>query len=411
MSIRRKALALVAGLAIIAAACGGSDDSGSSSDTTSASGGSGGGSDATFDGPLKIATLWEVSGESAVGINDYENAAQLALEEINDAGGVGGFPVELNRVATPVLDFQKTQAAFLEAVDSDPAMIVGFALPAQVQATSQQITRSQIPVLAVTNGQPFLRFDSADSSPYLWGVKTYDPSIVTAGVNYMVEELGLTEIGIMATNETNGAEAVKAATAALAEHDLQPYAVAEYPPTATDLTPQVLQMQGADGVVHWGFPNTLPVQLTQFVANGLDIPTMSNDSAGIAVASGLVSGPPIAKLYVSGSCNPGDPQNSVQSDFADNYKAKYGTNATVSAGIVYDAIYLAVAAAEMAGSTDPEAINEVMPDVTRPEGACGVYQPDPAHMMNHEQMTSKYNVDGTSEVLDITVIPPQEKQS
>lgn len=410
MSIRRKALALIAGLAIIAAACGGSDDSGSGSDTTNASGGSGGSSDATFDGPLRIATLWEVAGESAVGIDDYENAAQLALEEINDAGGVGGHPVELMRVATPVLDFQKTQAAFLEAVDKDPSVIVGFALPAQVQATSQHITRAQIPVLITTNGQPFLRFDSADSSPYLWGVKTYDPSIVTAGVDYFVEELGLSKIGIMATNETNGAEAVKAATAALAEHGLEPFAVAEYPPTSTDLTAQVLQMQGADGVVHWGFPNTVPVQLTQFLANGIDIPTMSNDSAGIAVASGLVSGEPIAKLYTTGSCNPGDPQNQVQADFAKNYKEKYGTDATVSAGIVYDAIYLAVAAAEKAGSLDPEAINDAMPDVTRDEGACGVYKTDPAHMMNHEQMTSKYEVDGTSKVLDITVIPPQEKQ-
>lgn len=391
---------------LVAGACSSSSDSSEKTDNTS---GGNSGSE-TFSSPLKIGTLWEIKGESAVAINDYEYGAQLALEEINAAGGVGGKPVEMFRVATSPLDFQKTQASFLEAVDKDPSVIVGFALPAQLQATSQQITRAEIPVLATTNGQPFLRYGAQDGSEFVWNVKAYDPGIVQFGIDYVVEDLKLDKIGLMATNESNGTGAVEAAEAALAELDLKPTAVAQYPPTQTDLTAQVNQMTGSNAVMHWGFPNTLPVQLNQFLANGLDIPTLGNDSAGIAVASGAVTGPAIAKLYTSSSCNPGAPLTPTAEKFNKNYEAKFNVKPSVSSAITYDGIYLAVEAAKKAGGTDPIDINKAIADITLPDGICGNYKADAAHMLNHQAVISKYAADSTSEIVKSGVIPDQDKQ-
>lgn len=392
---------------LVAGACSSSSDS-SSEQTDDTSGGASGSE--TFAEPLNIGTLWEIKGESAVAINDYEYGAQLALEEINAAGGVGGKPVEMFRVATSPLDFQKTQASFLEAVDKDPSVIVGFALPAQLQATAQQITRSEIPVLATTNGQPFLRFGAQDGSEFVWNVKAYDPGIVQFGIDYVVEELKLDKVGLMATNESNGSEAVTAAEAALGELGLKPTAVAQYPPTQTDLTAQVNQMSGSNAVMHWGFPNTLPVQLNQFLANGLDIPTLGNDSAGIAVASGAVTGPAISKLYTSSSCNPGAPLTPTAETFNKNYEAKFNVKPSVSSAIAYDGIYLAAEAARTAGSTDPVDINKAIADITLPDGVCGNYKADGAHMLNHQVVISKYAADSTSEIVKSGIIPDQDAQ-
>lgn len=400
-SIRRVALIGVVALATLAAAC-----SGTSSDSSSTSQPGGGPS-----GPLRIGSLWEVSGESQVAVNDYENAALLAIEEINAAGGFGGQPVERYRVATSVLDFQKTTASFLQAVDQNPSVLVGFALPAQLQAINQQINRAQVPVIATTNAQPFLRLGAPAGSEYLWVAKSYDPDVITLGVDYFVDQLNLSKVGLMGTNESNGQEGINVAAAALQAQGLQPFATAQYPPTASDLTQQVVAMQGADGVLNWGFPNTVALQLRQFLANGLTIPTLTNDSAAIAVNSKLVEGPAIDKLYVTSNCNPADASYSpALAEFTRKYQARFGTPASTSAGIVYDAIYLALDAAKAAGSADPAAINAAMPQVKRPDGVCGTYEADAAHILNHQAVVSKYSADASSKTLEVKVLPPQQAQ-
>ncbi len=411
-SLGRKSLVAGMAFALLVAACGSDDGDGdvASNDGDVAANDAGDG-EVVFSEPLVIGTLWEVKGESAVGIDDYENAAALAIDHLNEAGGVGGLPVERFRVATPVLDLQKAQSAFLEAVDKDPDVLVGFALAGQIQALSPQIARTGIPLIATTNGQPFIRFGDTDGNEYTWVAKAYDPGVVDTGINYLIDELGVENIAIMATNESNGQAGADSAKEAIANAGLEVFADAAYAPTSTDLTPQVLQMKGADAVVHIGFPNTMPVQLKQFAANDIKVPTMANDSGAIAVANGLIDGEFLDDLYVSSSCNPADPDSSpAMAEYAEKYEERYGAKPTVAGAIVYDAIFLAAQAAEIAGSTDPEAINEAMTQVERRDGVCGIYKADGAHMLNHQVMVSRYSADGTNETVKVVEVEGQEAQ-
>src|SRR5690554_6176249 len=91
----KKSVAVAACLLLGLAACG--DDDGSSqggSETTSTPAGNGGADGLQLDEPVKIALLIPRTGSAATP-EVYEDAMELALEDLNGAGGVGGHDVEV----------------------------------------------------------------------------------------------------------------------------------------------------------------------------------------------------------------------------------------------------------------------------------------------------------------------------
>jgi branched-chain amino acid transport system substrate-binding protein len=83
---------LVAALALVAGACGSDDDSGSGDDdTTTTESDSGGASDrGNVDGGLVLGTLVPQSGDLSVIVDSLQTPINMAVEEINAAGGVLG---------------------------------------------------------------------------------------------------------------------------------------------------------------------------------------------------------------------------------------------------------------------------------------------------------------------------------
>jgi ABC-type branched-subunit amino acid transport system substrate-binding protein len=394
---RRVTAATVGSLVLVASACGSSSDAESSGSGRSADG------ELSLDDPVTIGLLWEVEGESAYGIDAYNQGAELAVAEINAAGGVGGHPVETFRIPASPVDPQNTVAAMVEAQSRNPTAIIGLASPTQVAAASGNLARSPIPVVATTTASREYVYGADAGAENLWISGVYDPSLATEAVDYMAEELGLQDIGLMGTNESYGSGGLEVAEDTLAEHDLEPFAVEQFEPDATDVTQQVLAMEGADGVIDWSYPGPLGVQLKQFRQNGLDIPTMSSTSGLTLLGQGTVTPEDTEQLYLALPCDTNNPSYSEGlQGFSERFRAENG-DASISgppAPWAYDAVKAIVAAVELAGSNDPEAVNEAMADieVTDGSGCGGPLVPDDAHVLTHEVVITRASADGTSEV-------------
>jgi branched-chain amino acid transport system substrate-binding protein len=213
----------------------------------------------------------------------------------------------------------------------------------------------------------------------------------------------------MGTNESYGTEGVTSAASALSAAGLRPYATTQYSPSATDLTQEVLAQKGADAVVDWGYPNSVGVQLNQFVQNGITIPTMASDGVDTTVSSGLAKGQALANLYASQPCDLTSPNYSkTLANFVTAFKNKYNYVPSQNAAWAYDGVNIAVAAVHKAGSTSPSAVNDALGTVSVP-GACSTtYKADPAHFMGHSQEISKFSSDGTTTVVKQATIPNQK---
>jgi branched-chain amino acid transport system substrate-binding protein len=391
----------VAVLALAGAALAACSSNGSSSSTTGGSSGSG--------SAVKLGLLWQVKGEGAYGQDDYQNGALLAINQINAAGGVNGKKVTWFREPVDPTDNQQTLSSFLSAAGQNPTSMIGLVAPTQIQAISSKITAAGIPVLATTTSDKFDAYGAASGSKYLWFVGASNPALADFGTSYLVKDLKLNKIGLMGTNESYGTEGMAAAASTLDAAGLKPYATTPYSPAATDLTQEVLAQKGADAVVDWGYPNTVGVQLNQFVQNGMSIPTMASDGVDTTVSSGLAKGQALANLYASQPCDLTSPSYSkTLSSFVTAFKAKYGYVPSQNAAWAYDGVNIAVAAVRKSGSTNPSDVNTALAQVSVPGACSATYKADPAHFMGHSEEISKFSSDGTTTVVKQATIPNQQ---
>ncbi len=391
----KKTWALLAAGALALAACGG-QDADEPAGGSSNSGGGGGGAEET--GPITLAALWEVSGESDVAVDDFQRGAEIAVAQLNEAGGIDGREVVLERFAASPLDPASTATELQKALDAEPSAIVGPLVAGQVQATSAAIERGGVPLIPIGNADPTVIAGGDSASDHVWFVNSYIPALVDAGVDYLTEDLGLTEVGVMGTDEAFGQTGVEQALASLDEAGLEPVGGEQlYAPDATDLTQQVLAVEDAEAVVNWGFPNPIAVQLNQMVQNDIAIPTLTGPSAPVVVDNALAEGEAIEQLLAVMTCNPGVDESDASAAFVEAYEAEHGSKPSSNAALAHDAVLIAAAAIADAGSSDPAAVQEAMADVEVTDGACAEsYAADEAHVLNHQIQIVAYAADGSS---------------
>ncbi|MFN8036487.1 MAG: ABC transporter substrate-binding protein [Acidimicrobiia bacterium] len=378
MRRRRTLAALFVVGAMVLAACGSSSKSSSKTGTT-------GSSKTEAKGPVKLVFLWEVQGESSVSVDDYNNGAVMAVEEINAAGGINGHKVETDRVSTSVFDPQKANASYLKALDENPTAILGLIAPAVIAGASSNITRGRVPVLSPSTGGDDLRY-ATGGSEFGW-LMDYEGAAADAAINYMVDVLKVKKIALMGDNTPYGSSGIAFAKKALDKHGLQPVTVQTFAPDATDVTQQVLAVKssGAEAVLNAAYPNPLAVQLNQFVQNGVNIPTFSFGSSPFVVNYGLAKGDALKGFYGVEACNFPAATQANAKDFAAAYQKRFPKAGPPSyfAGFTHDLVYVAKAAIEKAGSTDPVKVNDALKGIkTTSNVVCGErYEADGSHFL------------------------------
>jgi ABC-type branched-subunit amino acid transport system substrate-binding protein len=352
--------------------------------------------------------LAEIVGESPIAVNSFHYGASMAVDQINKAGGIGGQQVQYVRFPISPLDPQQANAAYLKALDQNPTIIMG--LPGAgtlLAAVSPNVERGGIPVLDVSPGDDTTRFGAKGASQYAWMMEPYTPATAAVSTQFVIQDLGAKKVGLMGTNEVYGSGGIASSKQVLSAAGLQPFAVRQYSPTASDLTPEVLAMKGADAVLDWGYPNPLAVQLNQFQQNGLNIPTLSGGSSAIVADNKLATGASIAKLYGALTCNPSGASSGALATFASAYQQRWGEKASEESGSAYDTVYVAKAAIEAAGSTDPAAINNALSKITLTDHiVCSTkYHADGAHNLDHDITISSWSSDGSSKVVKTLTTP------
>ncbi len=389
MRLRRMIPALVVIAAMVFAACGSDSENDSASKEAP-----------DKAGPVKVVFLWEVKGESEVAVDDYNNGAILAVEQINAAGGIDGRKIEVTRISTPVFDTQKANAAFLKALDEEPTAIIGFALEAQVRGSIPNITRGRVPVITPTPGGDNVRYGAEGGSEFAWWMN-YNGAVGQAAIEYLTDDLGLDKIALLGDTGDYGSAFIDYGEKFLGDKDLEPATVQTLAPDATDLTRQVLAVKGsgADGAMNASPPNPLSVQLKQFRQNGLAIPTITGGSAPYVVNYKMAEGDALKDFYGVEPCNFTATGNNdpAATKFAEEYQKRFPDAGPPSAGAGYthDALYVLKAAVEKAGSTDPVEVNRALDEIDVTDGVvCRPrYRADGSHFLLRGGVVVSYGPD------------------
>ena len=407
MGKRRTLLVVVLAMAVLVAACGNDDDDngggggkakkgGGETTTTVAA-------DFTLDQPMKVVLLAERKGESPAAIPNFFDGANLAIDELNAKGGVGGKPVTFETIPAP-LDPARAENALLAALDRKPAGIIGLPASAQVVPLAPKILTGGVPVILLSASGTAFRGTQAQGS-WAFSIRPRNSGVASDVARFAMNDLKAKKVGLICVNNPFGTTGCDAAEKIVKDQGGTIVARRTNEPTATDLTEQVLAMKDADVVLDFNFPNPLGVVANQLIQNGIKAKHADGASSGLAVASGTVKGEAATNLYGVDDCVPTEDNRSMAKSFSSSFKEKNKYDPDYAAAQSYDSVMLLAAAVRQARSTDPAKVADALRTLKH-EGVCDPnYQSDSEQILHHQSYFLTFTANGERKVVRRFEVP------
>jgi len=324
--------------------------------------------------PIRIGVVGIMTGANAENGEFVRNGAQLAVDAINEAGGVvpagesEGRPIEL-----VVEDDQATPDVGLNAITKLVSQDEVFAF---LGPDFSGITFPSLQV-AADAGVPQITSSIAKSITEqgydtIFRGRSNDETWIQATVDYLVEQ-GAQDIALSYTNIELGQSGVDVAKQYMAEeYDLSPVAEVAHNAGDRDLSPVASQLllTEPDAIINWGTQIEASLLVRELSANGYEGEFAFNAADEIFTdlaqenAVGVI-GPQNWVYTVEGPAS---------QEFATQYLERFGRNPSPHSVVYYDGVQILAHSIEEAG-LDQAAVLEYLGGVESYDGVQGEFRP------------------------------------
>lgn len=315
-----------------------------------------GGGDA--DEPIVFGVSGPLTGNQAEYGKNWQEGFQIALDEINDAGGIDGREV--------TIDFQDSQGEAAQATtiaqrfvsDDKVLAVLGDFSSATSMVASPLYQRGGLLQLGITNSHP----DFTDTGDFI-----FSPSITQEVEARMIADAtgGLgSKIAVFSLNTDWGNAAFEVLADQIEANGDEIVYSTPVEEASTDFRPQLVQARdaGAEVAIFYTYYSTTALLVQQAEQVGLEVPFVavgSNYSQQFLDLAGQAA----EGVYVDTSFYP-DSEDSAVRAFADAYTAEYGYAPNLFAAYAYDGLKQLIWAAQNADTLDREGIRNALRDAT-----------------------------------------------
>lgn len=326
------------------------------------------------DSAVTVGAILPLTGEFATYGGPIRQAADLAIERVNDAGGIeiGGRSYEMKlRVYDDGTTPEKSiPSLFPQAVlrDGSPLLITAWN-SANVAPFLEDNPVPVIDVLAATYDPPV---NSLDSNIFL--LRPYTPDIVPGVGQYLADRQGAQSIAFLGPNEPFANGQLASLEKTVGDHGLKLSNVVQFPPDATDLSAfirSVLRVS-PDAIHVGGSTQAVAPVITQLRQSGYDKPItmytgMTPDQARDLIGAGVYNDV-MANVFEFEGVTPQTNPLPEAIQFGKDFEQRYHTYGIDLVQWAYDSIWIAKAAMEKAdSSTDRAAIADALSELRVPE--------------------------------------------
>ncbi len=330
---------------------------------------------------IKVGVVAELTGDiPAVGAS-CKNAAEMAVKEINDAGGleVGGqkYQVELFIEDNAGKADQSASAAQKLITQQNVVAIIGpnasrYAIPASEIAESGKVV-----LISPWSTNPKTTLDAKTNAPkkFVFRAAFIDDFQGRVVAKFAMDNLGAKKAAVLydvASDYNKGiAEFFKKT---FEESGGTVVAFETYTTNDKDFSAQLTKIKdtGPDVVFLPNYYSEVPLQIQQAKRLGINVPFLGSDSWGSAELIKLCGtdceGYYFSTHYAADNATP------VAKGFIDGYAAKYGATPDDVAALTYDSFGLLWAALKSAGKVDRQAVRDALAKVPKYEGVTGTMQ-------------------------------------
>ena len=345
--------------------------------------------------PIRIGQISALSGPSAQSGEAIARGLTIAIEEINDAGGLlGGRKLELVQrddqsnpprglTAARELIFNEEVAAIFGGIDSPVALAI-------VPLANQEKVPLIISWAAATN----ITRNGAEPN-YVFRVSAVDALVDVKLLDYANRQFGAKKIGLMLINNPWGQSNQKGLEAADEENDSAEIVGAEkFEAADVDMVPQLTRLReaGAEAIV---LVSTAPPGAQVMKSReriGWDVPVVSH----WGISGGRfpeLAGPTAGDAHFIQTYSFFGKQGEVGKRVLETLKAKYSDIkgpeeifSPVGTANAYDAMHLLALAIEQAGSTDGPAVQQALENLSAEHAGLIKTYSSPFSAKNHDAL-------------------------
>lgn len=330
---------------------------------------------------IKVGVVAELTGDiPAVGAS-CKNAAEMAVQEINDAGGleVGGkkYKIELFIEDNAGKADQSASAAQKLITQQNVVAIIGpnasrYAIPASEIAESAKVV-----LISPWSTNPKTTLDAKTNAPkkYVFRAAFIDDFQGRVVAKFALDNLKAKTAAVLydvASDYNKGiAEFFKKT---FEESGGTVVAFETYTTNDKDFSAQLTKIKNAnpDVVFLPNYYSEVPLQIQQGKRLGINVPFLGSDSWGseelIKLCGGECDGYYFSTHYAADNATPSAKK------FIDGYKAKYGATPDDVAALTYDSFGLLWTALKAAGKVDRQAVRDALANIPKYEGVTGTMQ-------------------------------------
>ncbi|MFB8385714.1 ABC transporter substrate-binding protein [Microbacterium sp. NPDC055910] len=351
---RKFTFAAVAALAVSGLAlsgCAGSDDAGSGA----------------AGEEIVVGVALPTTGGSAVLGEPMKHGIEMAVQAINDAGGVDGAMIKVVHEDTGADDATALNA-FNRITSSDPAAVIGFPVSTQGFAVMTQVDRTGIPVIVGGTNSKL-----ADASDWAFSMTSHDGITSTAAVEFASQTLGVKKVALLRESGELGTGAAEVVKDAADEFGYEVVTDQIFQTGDVDMSTQAnnLRSSGAEMLFVYGQQADFIVAANALATAGVKVPTLLAGLQPGTYAELNYDG--FETIYNRNQCVPSAATEGALADWAAAYESEFGAAPTEYAAIAYDGMMLLGDALAAAGSTDPEAVRDALTNLPASEGICGAH--------------------------------------
>jgi branched-chain amino acid transport system substrate-binding protein len=308
--------------------------------------------------PIFIGVSGPLTGDLAQYGAQWKKGFDLAIQEINDAGGIEGRPLQYIFEDSQSDPKQSVVVAQKFIADDRIVVELGDFSSTASMAASPIYERGGLVQFGFTNSHP----DFTKSSDYTWSTSVTQEQESPALADFAVNTLGLKKLAVFQINNDWGKATNDLFAPRVAELGAEIVASQEYLPDDTDFRSALTAVKDAnpDGII-----------LLSYQADGALIAQQARE-AGITapfVGTATLQSPDYIKLggdavegtFVLGEFLPSDPRPEVQA-FVEKFKATYDEEPDLFASLAYDSIYLVAEAIRVGGPTR-QGVHDALPQL------------------------------------------------
>ncbi len=334
--------------------------------------------------PIKIAGIFALTGRAAHIGTAQRDAVLLAIDEVNETGGIKGRKLTMIMEDTESNPTKAVMALKKVLESEDVVAIIGPTLTGTAMAMRGFIEKEKIPAFMHSGGDVILKAPLDKNDPTSlpkWTFKSpYKAADAMGKICQYMSKHGIKKIGFIYSNEGFGKDGLRNVKVQAPKYGVEVVSHEAFQPRDVDMTAQLTRInaKGVDGIIAWTVGPAMGIIPKNVKQLGIKAPLFECHGAGdpifwkVAGQAGEGVMMPSTKIVVADQLPDSDIQKKKIQAYVKAYKKKFNREPGTMVAYGADAAFIVVDAIKRVGP-DRAKIRDAMENTRGYVGMSGIY--------------------------------------